>query len=73
MRSSSENVRWWRFWKAVSTDTDIARRYRPSLEGTYSASVGEEVRANGLDIALGGCGEGTNRLEVLVGSPALGQ
>lgn len=35
--------------------------------------MGKEVRANGLDIALGDSGEGTDRLEVLFGSPALRQ
>lgn len=37
---------------------------------TYSASVGEEVRANGLNVALSGTGQATDRLEILVGSPA---
>lgn len=40
---------------------------------TLSAGMGEEVRANGLDIALGGSSKSANGLEVLVGSPTCGQ
>jgi hypothetical protein len=38
---------------------------------TGSAGVGEEVRTNGLDAALGSCGEAANCFEVLLYRPSL--
>jgi hypothetical protein len=37
------------------------------MNSTYSAGVGQEVRANGLDIAAGGSRELADGLEILVG------
>lgn len=69
MRSSSEKVRLWRTWDAVSCAVLVG-----SLTGgTYAASVGQEVRADGLDLAVVGLAEGADRLEVLLAGPALGQ
>lgn len=43
---------------------------RESALVALSAGVGEEVRADGLDAALGRGGKVTNSLEILVGGPA---
>lgn len=40
---------------------------------TLATSVSQEVRANRLQVPLGGSGQSTNRLEVLVSTPALRQ
>ena len=40
---------------------------------TYAAGVGQEVRADGLDLAVVGLADGAGGLEVLLASPALGQ
>ena len=40
------------------------------MVNTYSASVGKEVRAHGLNVALSSSREGANSLEVLLGTPA---
>ena len=40
---------------------------------TYTAGVGQEVRADGLDLAVVGLADGAGGLEVLLASPALGQ
>ena len=44
--------------------TDISR------DATHSAGVGQEVRANGLDITASGSRKLANSLEILVGGPA---
>lgn len=41
-----------------------------SKEQSYSAGVGQEVRADGLDVAASGSRELADSLEVLVGGPA---
>lgn len=40
------------------------------MEQSYSAGVGQEVRADGLDVAAGSSRELADSLEVLVGGPA---
>lgn len=40
---------------------------------TYSAGIGQKVRANWLDVAVVRLGELADRLEVLLASPALRQ
>jgi hypothetical protein len=40
------------------------------MEHSYSAGVGQEVRADGLDVTAGGSRKLADGLEVLVGGPA---
>jgi hypothetical protein len=40
------------------------------MDQSYSASVGQEVRADGLDVAASGSRKLADGLEVLVGRPA---
>lgn len=42
-------------------------------QGAYTAGIGQEVRADGLDLAVVGLAEGADGLEVLLAGPALGQ
>jgi hypothetical protein len=43
------------------------------LQVTHSAGIGQEVRANRLDVAVRGSGELADGLEVLLASPSRGE
>lgn len=47
--------------------------FRNCSQRTYPARMGEEMRPNGLDVAVGRMAEGSDRLEVLLGGPVRGQ
>jgi hypothetical protein len=68
--SSSEKVRWWRFCKLVSLH-DQNKIFQKRDEGAYSASMGQEVRADGLQVSLCGGRHSANGREILLGTPAL--
>jgi hypothetical protein len=69
IRSSSENVRLFRFYRTSISTAYINR----SQSKTYSAGIGEEVWANGLNFAIVGVAQLADGLEVLLASPALRQ
>ena len=56
----------WRVWTIDQSGCSCT----VSMEQSYSAGVGQEVRADGLDVAASGSRELADSLEVLVGRPA---
>jgi hypothetical protein len=56
----------------IAVSLDVTKQ-KGLISKTYSAGVSQEVRANGLHVALGGTGESTDDLEILLTSPTLRQ
>ena len=69
MRSSSEKVRWCRFYNRTPVNKGIS----DGLKVTYSAGISQKVWANRLDVAVGRSAELADGLEVFLASPSSGK
>jgi hypothetical protein len=57
----------------LNRSVSIGRMVRVYYRVTYSAGISQKVVADRLDVAVGGCAELADRLEVLLASPPLRQ